>query len=97
MTKMEEALKLFEGGMRQAEAARQVGVSRQSLNAAIKAQVSGNYTPRPEPLTGRVCSECKGAIPDSAQAGAVTCSPACRVKRTRRLKKEVGLPDPEAG
>lgn len=88
MSKMEEALQLVEGGMRQAEAARQAGVSRQALNAALKAQASGNYTPRPEPATGRICSECKGPIPDTAQAGAVTCCPACRVKRTRRLKKE---------
>jgi len=61
---------------------------RQALNAAIKALASGNYTPRPEPETGRICSECKAPIPDTAQATATTCSGTCRVARARRLKKE---------
>lgn len=80
MNKSQAALVLIDQGVAQADAARAVGVSRQAVAAALKAREAKQVE--------RKCSECGAALPDSARAGAMTCSGACRVKRARRLKAQ---------
>jgi predicted nucleic acid-binding Zn ribbon protein len=72
------ALKLVEGGLPVAVAAKQAGVSRQAV-----------YLAKAKPkIAGRTCSECSKAIAEDARPEASTCSGACRVKRYRRLAAE---------
>ena len=75
--KVEDALKLVEGGMAVADAAKVVGVTRSAVYQA-RAGRAGRE--------GRACTECGAALPDTAKAGTMTCSGRCRVARSRRLR-----------
>ena len=77
--KVEDALKLVEGGMAVADAAKVVGVTRSAVYQA-RAGRAGRE--------GRACTECAAILPDTAKGGTKTCSGKCRVARSRRLKAD---------
>lgn len=78
-----KALKLVDSGVSKAEAARQAGISRQAIDDGLKRRAA-----KEGGKPARCCSECDALLPADARSDATTCSAKCRVKRSRRLKKE---------
>jgi len=78
-----KALKLVDSGISKAEAARQAGISRQAIDDGLKRRAA-----KEGGKPARCCSECDALLPADARSDATTCSPAYRVKRSRRLAKE---------
>lgn len=78
-----KALKLVDSGVSKAAAAKECGISRQAIDDGLKRRAA-----KEGGKPARCCSECNALLPADARSDATTCSLGCRVKRSRRLKKE---------
>jgi hypothetical protein len=82
-SRVSRTLKLVDSGMSPSAAAKELGVTRQAVDDALKRRAA-KLVEKPE----RHCSECGATLPATARAGAQTCSGKCRVARSRRLAGE---------
>lgn len=84
-SRVSKAMKLVDGGISKAAAAKECGISRQAIDDGLKRRAA-----REAKSTRRQCSECDALLPVNARADASTCSAKCRTARSRRLAKEQG-------
>mgnify|MGYP000866640301 CR=1 FL=1 len=83
MSKSKEALALVDSGVSPSAAAKELGISRQAVDDALRRRKAQANKPM------RQCSECGATLPSDARMGATTCSIKCRVAKSRRCLREM--------
>lgn len=83
MSKSQEAVVLVDSGVSPSAAAKELGISRQAVDDALRRRTARANKPI------RQCSECGATLPPDARMDATTCSTKCRVAKSRRSMREM--------